>query len=89
MSSAYQHSTRWGERHVPTGLRSVLGVLLLLGGTLGFLPVLGFWMIPLGVGLLALDFPPLRRRLERWLDERSRATKQTQSSTRQKKQDHT
>ena len=35
-------------------LRLVLGFLLVIGGFLGFLPVLGFWMIPLGIGVLSL-----------------------------------
>jgi hypothetical protein len=34
---------------------------LVLGGLLGFLPVLGFWMIPVGLAILAIDFPPVRR----------------------------
>jgi hypothetical protein len=58
--------------------RIVLGCLLLLGGFLGFLPVLGFWMVPLGLIVLAVDIPMarrLRRRLEvrlgRWLVRRS------------------
>ncbi len=67
LSHAYQHSTRWGQRHIPPGLRSVLGVLFVVGGVFGFLPILGFWMVPLGISLLALDFPPLQRRLELWL----------------------
>jgi hypothetical protein len=49
-----------GERHLPPIVRGLLGVLLILAGTLGFLPVLGFWMIPLGVALLATDIPALR-----------------------------
>ena len=36
--------------------RLVLGVLLLIGGLLGALPVLGFWMIPLGLLVLSVDF---------------------------------
>ena len=52
---------RKGERFLPPLLRGLMGVLLVLGGILGFLPVLGFWMIPLGVALLATDIPPLRR----------------------------
>ncbi len=40
---------------VPPGLRFVLGLLLIAGGVFGFLPVLGFWMIPLGVMLMAFD----------------------------------
>ena len=30
----------------------------------GFLPILGFWMFPLGLAFAALDFPPARRWLE-------------------------
>ena len=42
-------------------IRIPSGVLLIVGGFLGFLPILGFWMVPLGVLLLALDVPFLRR----------------------------
>ena len=45
--------------------RTVIGVLLVLGGLLGFLPVLGFWMIPLGLVVLSVDFPAIRRRRRR------------------------
>jgi len=55
----------WGER-LPRGVRSVLGVLAMIAGVLGFLPILGFWMFPLGFALLSLDVPPLRR----WLHVR-------------------
>ncbi|WP_238364383.1 hypothetical protein [Mesobacterium pallidum] len=55
----------WVKRHVPPGLRLVVGLLLMLGGVFGFLPVLGFWMIPLGVVVAALDLRPLWRRLRR------------------------
>ena len=40
--------------------RIAIGLLLVLGGLLGFLPVLGFWMIPLGVAVLAYDIPIVR-----------------------------
>lgn len=36
-------------------LRIPLGILLVLGGIFSFLPVLGIWMLPLGLLLLALD----------------------------------
>ena len=42
-------------------LRVVLGVLLIICGLLGFLPILGFWMVPLGVVVLSVDLPPVRR----------------------------
>lgn len=41
--------------------RLLLGGGLVLGGTVGFLPVLGFWMIPLGLFVLAHDSPAVRR----------------------------
>lgn len=41
-------------------LRLPLALLLIMGGLLGFLPVLGFWMIPLGLLILAIDLPILR-----------------------------
>lgn len=41
-------------------VRIPLGVLLVLGGLAGFLPVLGLWMLPLGLLLLAVDIPRLR-----------------------------
>ena len=48
---------------VPPGLRLALGILLIIGGIFGFLPILGFWMIPLGVAVAALDVVPAWRRL--------------------------
>ena len=53
------------RRTIPPGLRLVLGVLLICGGLLGFLPILGFWMLPLGVALAALDVVPVWRRRPR------------------------
>ncbi|MFZ1413953.1 MAG: hypothetical protein WAS73_05155 [Defluviicoccus sp.] len=49
-------------------LRLPLGVALIAGGFLGFLPVLGFWMLPLGILLLAHDIPFLKRPTARALD---------------------
>lgn len=36
-------------------MRIPLSILLILGGIFSFLPVLGIWMLPLGLLLLALD----------------------------------
>lgn len=58
---------RWGDDHVPPGLRLLLGLVLIAGGVFGFLPVLGFWMVPLGVVMMSLDIPPLRRWMRRRL----------------------
>ena len=56
----------WGRDRVPPGVRTLIGALLMVGGVFGFLPILGFWMFPLGLAFVALDFPPARR----WLDGR-------------------
>jgi hypothetical protein len=56
-------------------VRIPTGILLICGGFFGFLPVLGFWMLPLGLLLLALDIPVLERPTARaldWLDRRWR-----------------
>jgi hypothetical protein len=66
----------WLERLRAPGARWVripIGILLVCGGFLGFLPVLGFWMLPLGLLLLSLDVPLLKRPTARaldWLDRR-------------------
>lgn len=49
------------RRNVPRGLRIVVGALLIVGGLFGFLPVLGFWMIPLGFMVAAMDVDLYRR----------------------------
>jgi hypothetical protein len=75
---------RLAERYLPPVVRGVMGVLFILGGILGFLPILGFWMIPVGMVLLATDIPPLRRRLMHWLHVHRRIDK----ADRPPKSDH-
>lgn len=62
----------WGRDHVPPGIRSLIGVLFCIGGVFGFLPVLGFWMLPLGLAFIALDIPGLRSRLDRHIERLQR-----------------
>ena len=59
--------------------RIPVGVVMVFGGVLSFLPILGIWMLPLGLMLLAIDFPPLQRpvawamiRGQRWWEVRRR-----------------
>jgi hypothetical protein len=40
--------------------RIAIGLLLIVFGFLGFLPVLGFWMVPLGLVVLSYDIPRVR-----------------------------
>lgn len=58
-------------------LRIALGAMMVVGGLVGFLPVVGYWMVPVGLAILAIDFPPVRRfqrrmtvRLGNWLHRR-------------------
>jgi hypothetical protein len=46
-------------------LRLAAACLLVLGGVFSILPVLGLWMLPLGLALLADDIPRLKPPLER------------------------
>jgi len=46
-------------------LRIPVGVLFVFGGILGFFPLVGFWMLPLGLALLAPDVPLAGRALKK------------------------
>ena len=59
---SYHRFLAWVRLRVPPGLRLVLGIVIMVGGVFGFLPILGFWMIPLGLAIAALDIRPLWRR---------------------------
>ena len=41
--------------------RVALGIAFILGGLLSFLPVLGVWMLPVGLIILSIDFAIVRR----------------------------
>lgn len=82
--TATPHARRAGRRTISVmgrefamprsrGLRVAIGALLILFGIFGFLPVLGFWMIPLGILVLSYEFATVRRwrrRFEIWWAER-------------------
>ena len=68
------HLPRWAVRLMQVTLapgaiwvRVPLAVALMAGGVVGFLPILGFWMVPLGLALLAIDVPFLRRPMAKLL----------------------
>jgi hypothetical protein len=58
-------SVRLGSYRMPLPrsriLRIAIGSVLVLFGLFGFLPVLGFWMIPAGLLILSVDIPRVRR----------------------------
>lgn len=52
-------------------LRIGAAILFILGGIFSILPVLGLWMLPVGLALLAQDVPALKVPLEhsaRWIE---------------------
>ena len=56
--SMFGRSVRLPENQI---VRIGIGVLLVFGGFLGFMPVLGIWMLPLGIAVLSIDIPIVRR----------------------------
>jgi hypothetical protein len=61
---------RWLREPSHRLVRVIAAILFTLGGVFSLLPVLGLWMLPLGLGLLAEDLPGMKPSLEkasRWL----------------------
>lgn len=57
----------------PRVARVAVGLALVAGGLFGFLPVLGFWMIPLGLVVILFEMPWIRhlwRRTRAWWKNR-------------------
>lgn len=82
---------RFGNRHIPLPAsrvaRLALGVVLILLGLVGFLPVIGFWMIPLGLLVISYDIPlfrRLRRRVVLWWNGRGNGTARDRARRRAK-----
>jgi len=80
------HRLRFGNHSIrlPRSrfLRVLLGCGLLLGGMLWFLPILGLWMLPLGIMVLSIDFHPLRRlrrRFDTWWGRRNQRRAQARA----------
>lgn len=48
-------------RRAPTIIRVAVGLVLIVGGIFGFLPILGFWMIPLGIAVVLADVRAVQR----------------------------
>lgn len=64
---------RWLREPSARWIRIPVGVLLIIGGIFSILPLLGLWMLPLGLLLLAQDLPFLRRPTRRallWIERR-------------------
>ena len=70
-----QRAVRWLREPARFPVRLLAAILLMLGGIFSILPVLGLWMLPLGLALLAQDVPALKVPMEksaRWIERQWR-----------------
>jgi hypothetical protein len=68
-----QSAVRWLRRPAARWVRIPAGLLLIVGSIFSILPILGLWMLPLGLVLLAEDVKLLRRGMDRvlaWIEHR-------------------
>jgi hypothetical protein len=76
---------RWLHRmknHPNQALRVTVAILFIIGGLLWFLPILGLWMLPVGLVILFARSPAywrLRRRYVGWRRQRRLNKAQTKS----------
>jgi hypothetical protein len=64
---------RWLRKPSSFWMRLVVAILLVLGGVFSFLPILGLWMLPLGLLFIAQDVPILQMPLAnalRWIESK-------------------
>jgi len=62
---------QWLRRPSSFSIRLLAALLLIVGGIFSFLPVLGLWMLPLGLLLIAQDVPVLQKplvKILRWFE---------------------
>ncbi len=57
LPEGFRGFVRWLRKPGSGWTRIPLGIVLILCGFVGFLPILGFWMVPLGLLVLAIDVP--------------------------------
>ena len=68
-----QAIVRWLRRPAARWIRLPAGLFLVVASLFSILPILGLWMLPLGLVLLAEDMPPVRRATDRvlaWIEYR-------------------
>ncbi|CAO4165003.1 Transmembrane protein [Methylorubrum populi] len=71
-----QRAVQWLREPSRFALRLLASILLILGGIFSILPILGLWMLPLGLALLAQDVPALKVPMEksaRWIERQWRS----------------
>ena len=79
----------WVRKPSSRYVRLPLAVLLVGGGVFSFLPVLGLWMLPLGLVLFAQDVPFLQKPMARilgWVERKWIARQQAKAKSAATKQ---
>jgi hypothetical protein len=64
---------RWLRKPSSFWIRLLVALLFVLGGVFSFLPILGLWMLPLGLLFIAQDVPILQTPLAnalRWIESK-------------------
>jgi len=72
----------WVRRPSSRYVRIPLALVLILGGIFSFLPILGLWMLPLGLVLIAQDMPFLEKPIAQMLGWLERKWKERQAAKR-------
>jgi hypothetical protein len=80
---------RWLREPKAKWVRIPVGLALIAGGMFGFMPVLGFEFIPLGLLIIAIDIPFLQKpvaRLTLWLEHKWVAFKQRRKERKRRRE---
>jgi hypothetical protein len=72
----------WVRRPSSRYVRIPLALVLILGGIFSFLPILGLWMLPFGLVLIAQDMPFLEKPIAQMLGWLERKWKERQAAKR-------
>jgi hypothetical protein len=73
LPASVQKAAQWLRQPSSRWVRIPIGILLIVASLLWFLPILGIWMLPLGMILLAEDVPLSKRLVDRllaWVERR-------------------
>lgn len=73
MPASLARFLRWLRQPHVIWVRIPFAIFFILFGLVGFLPLVGFWMIPVGLLLLAEDVPLLAKPVARvlaWIDRK-------------------
>ncbi len=67
LPNTFSDRLAWLRTRRARWVRVPIGLLCIVGGVFSFLPVLGVWMLPLGLLLLAIDIPLLKAPMNRFM----------------------